>query len=171
MEDHTTFNTVSGGTTPVIDEDGDGNINFDDLLTEIHAKNGWYRNFSTTGERNLGQATILGDIVTFPTFIPNNNLCSYEGTSNLYGLYYKTGTAYWKGVLITEDLPSGTDSNDKVVYKISVGKGYSTTTNHHTGEEKGSKAFLQTSTGAIIEIKQANPGATKSGGVYWREVL
>ncbi len=36
---------------------------------------------------------------------------------------------------------------------------------------KGSKAFLQTSTGAIIGIQQTNPGVTKSGGIYWREVL
>ena len=165
------FDTISGGTPAVTDQDGDGNINFDDLLAEIQGKAGWYREFSTTGERNLGQATILGDIVTFSTFIPNNDLCSYEGTSNLYGLYYKTGTAYWKGVLITEDFPSGIDYNDKIIYKIEVGKGYSTTPNLHTGKNEGSKAFLQTSTGAIIGIKQTNPGVAKSGGVYWREVL
>ncbi len=171
VEDHSTYNTVSGGTTPVVDKDSDGDTDFDDLLKEVHDKNGWYRNFSTSGERNLGQATILGDIVTFSTFIPNNDPCTYEGTSNLYGLYYKTGTAYWKGVLKTEDYPNGVDSSNQVVYKLNVGKGYSTTPNLHTGKNKGSKSFLQTSTGAIIGIKQTNPGVTKSGGVYWREVL
>jgi type IV pilus assembly protein PilY1 len=152
-------------------DDGDSTT-FTTLETDIRDNySGWYRNFATSGERNLGQATILGDIITFSTFIPNNDPCSYEGASNLYGLYYKTGTAYWKGVLITDDYPSGIDGNDKVVYKINVGKGYSTTPNLHTGEDEGSKSFLQTSTGAIIGIKHANPGITKSGGIYWREVL
>lgn len=154
-----------------MDEDSNGQINFDDLLAEVRGQDGWYRNFSTSGERNLGQATILGDIVTFSTFIPNNDPCSYEGNSNIYGLYYKTGTAYWEGVLKTDDFPSGINNNDKVIYKVEVGKGYSTTPNLHTGENEGSKSFLQTSTGAIIGIKQTNPGVTKSGGVYWREVL
>jgi type IV pilus assembly protein PilY1 len=45
----------------------------------------------------------------------------------------------------------------------------SITPNLHTGSGDGSKAFVQTSTGAIIGIKEANPEATKSGGVYWLE--
>ncbi|MBW1967326.1 MAG: hypothetical protein JRI48_08060 [Deltaproteobacteria bacterium] len=46
---------------------------------------------------------------------------------------------------------------------------YSETPNIHTGREAGSKSFVQTSTGAIIGIEQANPGITKSGKTSWRE--
>ena len=103
--------------------------------------------------------------------MPNNDLCAYEGRSYLYGLYYKTGTAYWEGVLKTDD-NNGTGIDPvthKVVSKIDIGRGYSETSNIHTGREEGSKAFIQTSTGAIISIEQANPGITKSGKASWQE--
>ena len=154
----------------VSDENGDGDIDFSDLMAEVQAKDGWYLNFDEIGERNLGQAAVLGDIVTFSTFVPNNDLCAYEGRSYLYGLYYKTGTAYWEGVLKTDDNNgTGINPNNKVVSKIDIGKGYSETANIHTGREAGSKAFVQTSTGAIIGIEQANPGITKSGKASWQE--
>jgi type IV pilus assembly protein PilY1 len=131
---------------------------------------GWYLNFSETGERNLGQAAVLGDIVTFSTYVPNNDLCAYEGRSYLYGLYYKTGTGYCEGVLKTDDNNgTGIDPSNKVITKIDIGKGYSETPNIHTGREAGSKAFVQTSIGAIIGIEQANPGITKSGKTSWQE--
>jgi len=153
----------------VSDQDGDGNVTFSDLEAEVQAKDGWYLNFDETGERNLGQAAVLGDIVTFSTFVPNNDLCAYEGRSYLYGLYYKTGTGYWEGVLKTDVNGTGIGPDNKVITKIDIGKGYSETPNIHTGREAGSKSFVQTSTGAIIGIEQANPGITKSGKTSWRE--
>ena len=148
------------------------------LMSDIEQNySGWYRNFATTGERNLGQSAVLGDVVTFSTFVPDNNLCASEGESYMYALHYKTGTAYWKGVLKS---PGGTgsvdadgdgvnDTTNEVLYRIDIGKGYSTTPNIHTGSEEGSRAFLQTSTGAIISTEQSNPGLIKSGRISWRE--
>ena len=171
------YNTLSLNTsnplhgTAVSDQNGDSNIDFSDLEAEVQAEDGWYVNFSETGERNLGQAAVLGDIVTFTTFVPNNDLCAYEGRSYLYALYYKTGTAYWEGVLKTDD-NNGTGIDpvtDKVISKIDIGRGYSETPNVHTGREEGSKAFVQTSTGAIISIEQTNPGITKSGKASWQD--
>jgi type IV pilus assembly protein PilY1 len=171
------YNTLSLNTSnplhgaAVSDQNGDGSVTFSDLIAE--AEYGWYLNFDETGERNLGQATVLGDIVIFSTFVPDNDLCTYEGRSYLYGLYYKTGTAYWEGVLKTDD-NNGTGIDpvtQKVVTKIDIGKGYSETPNVHTGRESGSKAFVQTSTGAIIGIEQANPGITKSHKSSWQEYL
>jgi len=172
-----TYGTVSAKATTLknvtgIEIDDQDQTTFAALETNIRNNySGWYFDFSETGERNLGQAALLGEILTFSTYVPDNDLCASEGASYLYGVYYKTGTGYWKGVLKTDDNPSGIDSSNKVIYKIDVGKGYSSTPNLHTGGEEGSKAFLQTSTGAIIGVKQTNPGATKSGGVYWRQVL
>ncbi len=169
------YNTLSLNTSnplhgaAVSDQDGDGNVTFSDLEAEVQAKDGWYLNFDETGERNLGQAAVLGDIVTFSTFVPNNDLCAYEGRSYLYGLYYKTGTGYWEGVLKADVNGTGIGPDNKVITKIDIGKGYSETPNIHTGREAGSKSFVQTSTGAIIGIEQANPGITKSGKTSWRE--
>ncbi|MBW2072785.1 MAG: hypothetical protein JRI89_16245, partial [Deltaproteobacteria bacterium] len=59
--------------------------------------------------------------------------------------------------------------NPEVLKSIDMGKGLTITPNIHSGREKGSKAFVQISTGAIAVIQQANPGATKSGKVSWQE--
>ncbi len=162
-------------STEITDQDSAA---FNSVMTDIEQNYaGWYREFPSAGERNLGQAAVLGDIVTFSTFIPDNNLCASEGESYLYALHYKTGTAYYEGVL---SLPDGADADDldadgvddttnRVIYRVSIGKGFSTTPNIHTGEEDGSRAFLQTSTGAIIPAQQSNPGLTKSGKTSWRQ--
>jgi type IV pilus assembly protein PilY1 len=65
------------------------------------------------------------------------------------------------------DPTDGTSKN--VLRKQSLGKGLAVSPAMHTGREKGSKAFVQTSTGAILVIEQANPGAVKSGRTYWME--
>lgn len=161
--------------TDIADQD---KASFSSILTDVEQNySGWYRNFSTAGERNLGQAAVLGDIVTFSTFVPDNDLCASEGESYLYALHYKTGTAFYEGVLKLPDSVNVDDTDadgvddvtNNVIYKVNVGKGYSTTPNIHTGEKEGSRAFLQTSTGAIIPAEQANPGLTKSGKTSWRE--
>ncbi len=170
-----TYGTVGSKTTTLKDvsgieiTEGDSGT-FYSLMEDIAANyQGWYRNFSVTGERSLGQAAILGDLVTFSTFVPDNNLCASEGESYLYALHYKTGTAYWRAVLSSADDPSGTDSRGKVKFRLRAGKGYSITPNIHTGKENGTRAFLQTSTGAILPVRQVNPGITRSGGIFWRE--
>ena len=171
-----TYATVGVKATSLIDvssieitNDATGKTLFQTTMDDIAAKSGWYRDFATDGERNLGQAAVLGGIVTFSTFLPVDDLCSPEGTSNLYALYYKTGTAYYEGVLLTTDYPGGVDTDDKVLYMTYAGKGYSTTPNIHTGAEEGSTTFLQTSTGAIKVVETKNTDPTTSGGVYWME--
>ncbi len=142
------------------------------------ATGGWYLDFSGSKERNVGQAVLLGDILTFTSYGPSADACEIEGSSFLYALYYKTGTAYYKsvvglgtGTLDVDDNGDGTTDRTltKVLNGLSLGRGLTMTPNIHVGREKGSKAFLQTSTGAIIDIGQENPGTTKSGSTYWRE--
>ncbi len=183
---HMTFATVGDKaahllsvTSMQVHTDGsvDGGTTFDALKNLIKTKDGWYFDFAETGERNLGQAAVLGDIVTFSTYVPNNDPCLYEGQSNLYGIYYTTGTAYTKGVLKTADnnftgvVSSGGGGADIVVSKVDIGRGYSKTPNLHTGKEEGSEALLQTSTGAIMQLEQANPGITKNGKVFWADIF
>jgi len=132
--------------------------------------NGWKLNFSEIRERNLGQAALLGDILTFTTYAPDPNACQNEGDSYLYATYYKTGTAFSSSVIgfgAQTDPADGTSKD--VLRKQSLGKGLAVSPAMHTGKEKGTKAFVQTSTGAILVIEQANPGAVKSGKTYWME--
>jgi type IV pilus assembly protein PilY1 len=135
------------------------------LLTTAQGDEGWLIDFTESKERNLGQATLLGDILTFTTYIPSIDPCEFEGETYLYALYYLTGTAYFASVVGTV-----TEGGQEVVLgKVDLGKGLSITPNIHLGREEGSKAFVQTSTGAIQMIDQINPGLIKSGISSWRE--
>ena len=127
---------------------------------------GWKIDFPLPKERNLGQASILGKVLTFTTYVPSSDICSAEGESFLWAAYYRTGTAYYKPI-IGAGIRDGKVEN---LRKLSIGRGMSTTPSLHSGAESGSKAFIQTSTGAIIGVEQENPGVTKSGVISWRDL-
>jgi type IV pilus assembly protein PilY1 len=150
-----------------------------DLISELDltSTHGWYLDFSTYKERNLGQATLFGDLLTFTTYVPSSDICSFEGESNLYAVYYKTGTAYFKSVIgSTFTDVNGNEELDpeqgelEMNRKISLGKGLASTPNIHVGKQEGSKAFVQTSTGAIEIIEQINPANVKSGVISWEDM-
>ena len=144
-----------------------GVTSWDELLDTIRVKNGWFLNFSEPKERNLGQATLLGELLTFTTYVPSLDPCEFEGETYLYALYYLTGTPYYESVIGT--LAGAGEEPDKVLGKMSLGKGLSIMPNIHTGKGSGSTAFAQTSTGAIVRIKQRNPGIIGSGVTSWRD--
>jgi type IV pilus assembly protein PilY1 len=132
--------------------------------------NGWKLSFSAARERNLGQAALLGDVLTFTTYAPDPDACQNEGDSYLYATYYKTGTSFSADVIgFGSKLDPGDGTSKETLRKISLGKGLAVSPAMHTGREKGAKAFVQTSTGAILVIEQANPGSVKSGKTYWME--
>ncbi len=155
-----------GGVCP----DSNNADNFQLLSQHIDSKDGWIRDFSRSRERNLGQATLLGGLLLYTTYVPYLDECLPEGLSYLYGVYYKTGTAFYKGVF--EDAATG-DTVEDTVY---LGRGMTTTPNIMTTvddhEGGGSKAFIQTSTGAIKEIDQPNLplGHVKTGRKDWLEL-
>ncbi len=118
---------------------------------------GWKYAFPI-GEKNVGQATLLGGLTTFTTYKPSkDDPCVPEGQSYLYALYYQTGTS-WHESVFNEDVglttPTGEEETAKVVNRLSIGQGLATTPNLHVGTGDGAKAFVQTTTGAIIEIKE-----------------
>ena len=57
-----------------------------------------------------------------------------------------------------------------VITMLAIGRGLATTPNLHVGRQEGSKAFVQTSTGTIVEIPQPNLPIknTKSGKLSWK---
>jgi type IV pilus assembly protein PilY1 len=130
---------------------------------------GWKIDFTEARERNLGQGALLGDVLTFTTYAPDPNSCQEEGDSFLYASYYKTGTAFSSAVIGFNEDVQDTDGSNEVLRKQSLGRGLAVSPAMHTGREEGSKAFVQTSTGAILVIEQTNPGAVKSGKSYWME--
>lgn len=148
---------------------------WDDLLDEIYSTyDGWYINFEKSKERNIGQAVLLGDLLTFTTYRPSPDICTFEGESWLYALYYKSGTPYYKPVIgFSHNDFNGNGTLDEgeaqMKGKVYLGQGLAVTPNVHTGRQSGSTAFVQTSTGAVKTIEQLNPGMTKSGKASWME--
>ncbi len=150
----------------------DVEITLDDYTTftnkkiEIHdSYAGWRTNFPVSGERNLGQAVLSGDILTFTTYLPSTDVCTPEGQSYLYALHYLTGTAYFQSVIgLTEDAAGG---DPEVVKRIELGDGMTTTPNIQIGRGSSSRAFIQMGDGGIKKMEQGNPGIIKSGRTYW----
>ncbi|MCP4693310.1 MAG: hypothetical protein GY859_35040, partial [Desulfobacterales bacterium] len=143
---------------------------------------GWYLNFEDARERNLGQAALLGGLLNFTTYVPSDDICTPEGISWLYAVYFLTGTAWHESVFDASPIgtgepgetpiPDGVDGSGNVVANKNIGRGLATTPNLHVGRSSGSSAFIQTSTGTIVEIAQPNlPIKTsKSGRTSWIEL-
>jgi type IV pilus assembly protein PilY1 len=152
---------------------GSGNT-WNDLLLEQKAYDGWYLDFyaedgvTLEGERNIGQAALIGGLLSFTTFTPSDDICVASGESDLWALYYKTGTAFYNNILGTSLQTVNGVPLEKSLRKISLGQGLATSPSIHTGREKGSVVFVQSSTGEIKRIEEENPLSTKSGRLSWR---
>ena len=161
---------------------GDGQSNcLSDIGTGL---DGWYHAFHDPRERNLGASALLGGLLTFTTYQPFNDKCQAEGQSYLYGIHFQTGTAWTETVFGTfdEDVSSGGsggggagDTKTIVKDKMSLGRGLSTTPSMHVGSDgdNAAKAFIQTSTGEIIEVEQKHLPikAGRSGRQNWNDRL
>jgi type IV pilus assembly protein PilY1 len=75
---------------------------------------GWYTVFPDSRERNVASATLLGGILYFPTFVPDDDVCAASGDSYLYALYYKTGSAYKESVIGTYTAGSNTNVSGRI---------------------------------------------------------
>ncbi len=128
---------------------------------------------SAPSERMVATPSVFGGVAFFPTFLPSTDPCVAAGTSNLYGLYYVTGTAYSSPVIGTAT--SGSNQISKA--SIGLGEGLSTAIAIHIGAQgngttgggslSGTKACSQSSTGALncFNVKPALGAA--SGYVSW----
>lgn len=136
---------------------------FDGLIAEIEDnQSGWRLDFIEPTERNLGQAVLLGEILSFTTYDPSNDPCTIEGNSYLYALYYKTGTAYKYSVI--------GKTGSEIKKQVDLGLGMTITPNVHIGKTGDPTIVIQKSTGGI-ELKSATFPGPKTGSVYWMEKM
>jgi len=143
--------------------------NWSQLLTAARLEDGWIRSLIISGERIVTKFTILGGIVFTPSFDPDADICGYGGESYLYGQYYETGTAYWDAALDTYEIKIGdVVLVTQMLDKTSIGSGMASSVGVHVGAE-GSKGFIQTSSGTIIEQELETATDVKSGLRSWRE--
>ena len=108
---------------------------------------------------------MFGDLLTFTSYMPSNDVCLDEGSSYLYGLYYLTGTAPYNPALRNVLIPNPVNH----IKRISLGPGLASKPSIHVGNKDGSTAFVQNSDGSIIPIEEINPGMTKSGRTAWSQ--
>ncbi len=155
----TSTKLVSGGTAP----NTWTNEPWASFVTDTKNFAGWYYNFTTSLERNVGQAAFFGDLLTFTSYVPSNDICTYEGSSYLYALYYLTGTAPSNSVIYDATNPNPTNH----IKKISLGDGLVSKPSIHVGRKDGLTIFVQTSEGAILILDEENPSQTKSGRTSW----
>jgi type IV pilus assembly protein PilY1 len=126
---------------------------------------GWYKELES-GERIINKPSLLGGILLAPSFVPNQDICAFGGSSYLHALYFETGTAFYKSVVGVE----AEGDKDRVLDRIDLGLGISSSLGIHVGREQGARGFIQQSTGTIAQIDLKPAFSINSGFVNWREV-
>jgi len=147
-------NQVSGVT---------GATTFTGLIGLVQSKDGWVTKLvepgssgppvilpAAIGERVVSSPTVFGGVVFFPTFIPTNDICTSSGTSRLWALFYKTGSAYQEPIIGT-----ATSGANQTVNKFgSLGEGLAFGIVVHMGSGRdGGSPF-----GLLINMSQGNFG-------------
>ncbi len=111
---------------------------FDQLMVAIREnRDGWYRPLAqTTGvgfsERSITESLVVRTTLLFSSYIPALNPCDPEGTSNLYGVDFRTGTAAPFDFFITNP-----DPTDYVEPYIDLGPGLATAPTVISGSGSG----------------------------------
>ena len=132
---------------------------------------GWYRSLETTdpSERVITKPAILGGGVYLPAFTPSADVCGFGGDSNFYGVYFETGTAFYNPLLPNGLVDVAGEDYKAVKVKVPLGEGMPPpAVGIHAGREEGARAFLQMSTGEVVEIDIETPFNIKSGLTTWR---
>ena len=167
-------NLINGDLT-----DG-GTIDTVDALEDaiVASYDGWYLDLppiegvagTAPATRVVNPSALAGGVLFTTAYQPGIDACEGEGFSRLYGLYYKTGTAYPGPAVL------GTETIDVVEYSksfIELGHGFATTPSLHSGAGTGDKAvsvFTQLSTGAIVRTEASTVSGVRSKMESWIEL-
>lgn len=157
---------------------------FTDLVKQIDTNasiKGWKLNLplingvlgTDPSTRNTTRSTLLGGVLFTSVFQPSIEPCQGEGESRLYGLYYKSGTAFPDpSVLGSRTVTVG--SNLKYISNkyIELGRGVATSPALHSGTGSGSdsvRVFTQLSTGDIIQATAETITPVRTGKTSWTD--
>jgi len=147
----------------------------------VQNKDGWYVKLATAAgtaaERSVSSPVVLAGAIFFPTLIPTNDFCASTGSSYLYALYYKTGSAYPTPIVGTSASGANTISStriglgDGVASQVAVHiDGTGTSNGSSTGGAPGGppiKACSQMSTGSSTCIDANAPNPPWSRYLSW----
>jgi len=113
----------AGGTNQMTDPNNptltDVTTGTNSMVGLVQSKDGWYVKLvtaaGTSSERSVSSPVVLAGAVFFPTLVPTNDFCSSTGTSYLYALYYKTGSAYSSPIIGTSASGANTNSDTRIM--------------------------------------------------------
>ena len=136
----------------------DGMI-YDSLVVRVLSSRGWVRRLRA-GERVITRPLVIGEVVFFASFIPDEDICSFGGTSYLYGLDYLTGVPGRTSIL-------GASESGWLYTSVELGEGVPSAPAAHIGVTDKAAISVQLSTG-IISTARASVRSPKSGTIFWR---
>ncbi|MBC8412588.1 hypothetical protein H8E50_02805, partial [bacterium] len=118
------------------------------------------------GERMVTKPLVIGGLVMWASYIPGTEQCSYEGESNAYAVYYKTGSAY--NDYIFKEQKQQTSPSTTVGRVRKLGAGMPSSMSAQITSSGTAKGFVQQSTGSILEIESITPVSLKSDVTGWK---
>jgi type IV pilus assembly protein PilY1 len=157
---------LASGTTQV--SGVSGVTTFTGLIGLVQSKDGWVTKLVEPanppsqpvpygiGERTVSSPTVFGGVVFFPTFTPVNDICVSSGTSRLWALFYKTGSAYQEPIIGTT--ASGANQTMNRFGSLGEGLAFGIVVHMGSGRDGGSPF------GLLINMSQGNFGDCASCG-------
>ncbi|NTV51207.1 MAG: hypothetical protein HGA69_00015 [Desulfobulbaceae bacterium] len=128
---------------------------------------------SAPATRNTTRSALLGGVLFSTAFQPSEDACIGEGQSRLYGLFYKTGTAYPGPTIFGTAVETvGTDLKYRATKYINLGVGVATAPAIHSGSGSGGdevNVFAQQSTGNIVRVPAQMIESVRTGKTSWSD--
>ncbi|MGD2075619.1 MAG: PilC/PilY family type IV pilus protein, partial [Gammaproteobacteria bacterium] len=149
-----------------------GVTNFQELENLFNAtgaswKDGWKLDLpvgvSTPSARIVQEGALLGRVLLVTDYTPSESQCGGDGTSSLYGLYYKTGTPFAERPIF------GVSATSTAIREINLGEGLASAPSLHlindppatVGDKE--KVIIQKSRGDILTGDATLAVPVKSG--------
>lgn len=146
---------------------------FDNLVNAIREhRAGWVRDLqSSAGDpaaRNISKSALGGNVLFFTSYLPSTNTCQPEGSSRLYGIDYRTGTALAFEVFAVDDDPSTSENDVAEAFKY-LGQGLAAApiVLNNSG---GSTVFTSKSTTEQLNTS-VRTGVYQTGRQSWKQII
>lgn len=147
----------------------------DSLEAEATDKGGWKLQLDVTGaaERVVTPGSTLGDTFFVTAFTPSTDLCAGEGSSRLFGVFFKTGAARAEIPVFGTRLQDFAGNQlQEAIRVLDLGTGLGASPSLHLGsgrDSRGITVLTQTSTGAIDATEGDVGAGIRSDEIDWQE--
>lgn len=137
---------------------------------QVQVQGGWY--FELPMEVIISQPSVLGKTVEAISYRPSNDICEYEGKSSLLSLYYLTGTANPRPVVLSPEATEPIGGNQiRVKPKILLGSGSPPLGNPFQVIGPGGRQYtkLVQISGVLLRIEQQVAEPLRGRVIQWAE--